>query len=136
MLSALRLGVPVLKKEARGKDGMVACLNAFEEWLLCGGTGRVEALSKAVSECMSLMYAAELFDKDLCETWWEARCTASSWDGKYRGRYLTHTGGVPQNTNYVFFGILEQTYSVPCCIHTKNVTAAWNLPILSTRILG
>ena len=46
-----------------------------------------------------------------------------AWDGKYRGRLLKNTGGFPNNTNntrilrFYDMGILEQKYSLPCCIY-------------------
>ena len=79
VLKALRPGLPVLKKEVKGEPGMVACLNGFEHWMLCGGgTKRVEAMGAAAPKCMIIMYEADILDEDLCVKWWEERCAANT----------------------------------------------------------
>ena len=58
---------------------MVACLNGFEHWMLCGGgTKRVEAMGAAAPKCMIIMYEADILDEDLCVKWWEERCAANT----------------------------------------------------------
>ena len=79
VLEALRAGLPVLKEEVKGRTGMVACLDAVEHWLLCGGgTKRVEAVAKAVPQCMEVMWEADVLHKDVCLNWWENRRAANT----------------------------------------------------------